>query len=130
MAKAALKQLSQCGQGDLSVRLPGHDQATVFPALGVRLLKQILGSMADGNAAQLQSIPVELSTRQAADLLGVSHPFLIQQLDAGLIAYAQVGIRRRIRFVDLMDYRRSMLKERAQALDALSEDAQASDPEY
>ena len=61
-----------------------------------------------------------LTTKQAADLLGVSRPFLIKQLDAGEIGYRNVGMHRRILFRDLMEYKERTSRKRRETLRELT----------
>jgi excisionase family DNA binding protein len=86
--------------------------------------------MADGDAVSLVPVHAELTTQQAADLLGVSRPFLIKQLEEGLIPYSKVGRHRRIARNDLMRYRRTVMEQRERALEELTADGQATDPGY
>ena len=60
-----------------------------------------------------------LSTAQAADILGVSHPFLLKLLDNDAIPHYRAGAERRIRSEDLMDY-----KERKKIREELTREAQ------
>lgn len=92
----------------------------VIPAAAFRLLNGILAEMAKGNAVALLPVDSELTTRQAAELLKVSRPFLIEQLEKGCIPFRKVGTHRRVLFKDLMTYKQSMVQKRLAALEELS----------
>jgi len=95
-------------------------ESAEIPAVAYRLLVTILENMARGNAVALVSVPAELSTFEAADLLGVSRPFLVNKLlDTGVIASHKVGTHRRVRFDDLMEYKRRNESDRRDALQEL-----------
>ena len=66
----------------------------------------------------------ELTTERAADILNVSHPFLIELLDEGKISYRKVGPRRRVRLEDVMAYKEAIDQRREAILDQLVADAQ------
>jgi len=83
--------------------------------------------MAEGNAVRLIPIQAELTTQQAADLLGVSRPFLVKQMTDNLIPYRKVGTHRRILFSDLMKYKQQIDEKRLQALQELADQAQELD---
>ena len=63
---------------------------------------------------------VEVSTQEAADLLNVSHPALMQMLDAGALGFCMVGTERRIRVENLMAYKHKLDSDRRSALAELS----------
>ena len=76
--------------------------------------------MAKGNAVTLIPIHSELTTQQAADILNVSRPFVIEQLEKGAIPYRKVGTHRRVVLKDLMEFKQTMDRNRLKALKELS----------
>lgn len=107
----------------LSVRIESDNEKNepiLIPEAAFRLLNGILSEMAKGNAVSLIPVDAELTTRQAADILNVSRPFLIEQLEKGLIPFRKVGTHRRVMYKDLMTYKQSMNQNRLQSLEELS----------
>jgi len=96
-------------------------QPTVkLPVPAVDLLLRILEEMARGNAVRIIPVHAELTTQEAADMLDISRPSLIQLLDEGKIEYRRVGTHRRVRFEALMKYKRQADEARRAALDQLA----------
>lgn len=104
----------------LKVRIEHDEDAITIPMSAFRLLADILAEMAKGNAVTLIPVNAELTTQQAADLLNVSRPFLIEQLEKGTIPFRKVGTHRRILFRDLMAYKQAIDQNRLKALEELS----------
>ena len=63
---------------------------------------------------------MEVSTQEAADLLNVSHPALMQMLDAGILDFCMIGAERRIRVESLMAHKHKLNADRRSALEELS----------
>ena len=127
LAGESSKRLSPYAARSLRVQIPtkGKGEETVeLPASAVRLLVRILTEMALGNAITIIPIHAELTTQQAADLLNVSRPFLVQLLETGQIKFRKVGTHRRILFSDLMEFKRRNDSERTAALEQLAAEAQ------
>lgn len=85
------------------------------------LVQAILSEVAQGHAVQIVAVHAELRTQEAADLLGVSRPHLVKLLDEGTIPHWKVGVHRRVRLQDVLDYRERRGKERQQALQQLAD---------
>ena len=95
-----------------------------IPNTAFRLLIDILREMAKGNTIKVTSINAELSTQQAADLLNVSRPFVIQLIESKLLPARKVGSHRRILLQDLILYKNNIDAERQKVLDQLVAQAQ------
>lgn len=129
MAAESSRQLAthQFSQKEpVRIRLRDDDKAETLsvPASAFRLFSQLLNEMSQGNAVALIPTHAELTTQQAADLLNVSRPYMVKLLDEGKLPCRTVGKFRRVRFDDLMTYKRKDDEARAKNLDQLSADAQ------
>jgi excisionase family DNA binding protein len=90
---------------DIQLR-SGESSLNLTPEL-TTLLRDILTMIGNGESITVLSHDEELSTQQAADLLRVSRPYLIDKvLDAQLLPHRKVGKHRRIRLSDLLAYQR------------------------
>ena len=90
------------------------------PASALPLLVCVLEEMARGNAVVVIPVHAELTTQEAADMLNISGPSLIQLLDEGKIEFRRVGTHRRVRFEALMEYKRQADAERGKVLRQLA----------
>lgn len=97
----------------------GNKHSATIPAAAYRLLVDALTQMAQGNAVSLVPIKSELTTQAAADLLNVSRPYLIKQIELGIIPHHKVGKHRRINFNDLMVYKDQIDRLAAEGLDEM-----------
>lgn len=98
----------------------GTNEPMAIPTAALRLLLAILGEMASGNAVRLIPEQAELTTGQAADMLNVSRPYLVQLLDKGEIPSHRVGTHRRVQLHDVMAYRDEHYRARGKILDEMA----------
>ncbi len=88
------------------------------------LLVSIVETLKAGNGVSVIPLHAELTTVEAAQLLNVSRPFLIKQLDAGALPHHMVGTHRRLRLLDVLAYRDQVDRDAAAALDAMAVEAE------
>lgn len=115
LAVESSRLLAACiGKGD-NAALPLQNGTDVLqiPVKAIRLLVDILEAMARGEAISLIPIHAELSTQEAANLLNVSRPYLVKLLENGTIPHHKVGVRRKVLFKDLMEYKQKVTKPAA-----------------
>lgn len=131
LARESIRRLSPAAKKNLKVRVAGMKGPDIeLPATAVRFLVHLLTQIAEGNAVTLTPTRAELTTQQAAEVLGVSRPFLVKVLEEEKLPFRKVGTHRRIMFVDLMKYKDKMDAQRHAILDKLAEQAQELDMGY
>ena len=82
------------------------------------LMAFVLQGVTQGDL-RIQSIPDELTTRTASELLGVSRPTLMKMVKDGLVPSHRVGSHHRFRFADIAELRAKREAQRSEALDEL-----------
>ncbi|WP_211139895.1 helix-turn-helix domain-containing protein [Niabella soli] len=53
-------------------------------------------------------VATEVTTKSAAELLGCSRPHLVKLLEEGKISYTKVGKHRRLRYEDVLNYKKQI----------------------
>lgn len=123
LAATASRELARASKASLSVRLDDGTNLQL-PKAVTPLLVKILTEMAQGNAVTLIPLHAELTTQEAANLLNISRPFLNKLLEKGDLPFHKVGTHRRVKFVDLDQYRNNRDVAKNKSLSALAKQAQ------
>lgn len=101
-----------------------ESSAVELPTEARALLLRILGHMANGDAVTVVPVAAEVTAQQAAEILGVSRPFVVRLVDEGKLACRLVGTHRRIPLADLLAFKHANRAERRAIAAELTVEAQ------
>lgn len=113
---------------ELRITVTGTDGAEAdAPEDVYRIAHQALLLAREGRSAVLVTYDQDLTTQEAADILGVSRPHLVKMLDSGELPHYLVGKHRRIAAQDVLEYKRARDSRRRAALAELTAESQELD---
>ena len=95
-------------------------QSIDLPESIFQLLGQVVHILAQGEIVSIVPVYKALTTQQAADILNVSRRHLITLLERGVIPFSHTGKHRRIKFGEVMTYKRQRDEERRAQLAELT----------
>jgi excisionase family DNA binding protein len=123
LARETSRQLSRAlsNRKSVTLRLGGIKEEIKLPKAAGSLLVEILNELGKGKAVKVLAMDAEISTQQAADLLHVSRPFLINMLERKEIPFHRIGSHRRLRLSDVLAYKKRTDEQRMAALDELTQ---------
>ncbi len=121
-AALASKRTLKRGKNGTRVTLQLTDMADgiPIPESAVELLQLILVEISKGNPVSVIPGSAELTTQQAADMLNVSRPYLIDLLEKEAIPHRKVGTHRRVRSEDVRNYKERIDAKRRRVLNELT----------
>ncbi|HMR97472.1 MAG TPA: excisionase family DNA-binding protein [Microthrixaceae bacterium] len=102
------------------------DDGTVLdlPQPVLDALAEFLEAAADGERALVLRSPEDLTTEQAAAVLGVSRPTVVRLVEAGRLHARMVGTHRRLTLGDVLAYREASATKRRAAIDDMTREAE------
>jgi len=104
-----------------SAKLVGKGgESVTIPAPIRTLLVEIARNMEAGKAVSVVAENHELTTQRAANMLGVSRPFLVRILEDGSLAFHMAGSHRRVYLSDLLEYKTKRDRARHEAVKNLA----------
>ena len=108
----------------LAARDPEHFRlvaadGVALPSGVERAVRRLIEELAAGSTIHMISVEAELTTQQAAELLGLSRTYLVRLIDQGTIPASMVGTHRRLHTSDVLAYRDGRARRHA-ALDDLA----------
>ncbi|MFD6882942.1 helix-turn-helix domain-containing protein [Rhodococcus sp. BL-253-APC-6A1W] len=106
------------------------DLLSVVPAELARILVEVVQTVAAGGTVTIGSMPDELTTTSAADLLGVSRPTLMKLIREEQIPAHKVGTHTRLNTADVLAYRDRLREQQRAAFQDLRDFEEAEDLDY
>ncbi len=120
----SLKSLSK--KDTTEIEIEETAQKIIVPTMALQLLSRILKDLGEGRPVQIVPIAAEMTTQAAAELLGCSRPHVVKLLEQGRIPFTKIGKHRRVRYEDVMKYRKAMKEAQRQLLkDMMRDDEEA-----
>jgi len=87
-----------------------------IPLNALKLLAKILKETSQGKPISIVPIATEITTQAAAELIGCSRPHLIKLLEKGEIKFTKIGKHRRIKYQDVLEYKKRVKAEQRKLL--------------
>ena len=115
------RELREAMQAGCTALVGPDGRRHAIPTAVNELFLRVLEDLQDGRAVSIVPWMQELTTQDAAKLLGVSRQFLVRLLDAGDIPFHFAGTHRRIYLKDLLAYKHQRDQQRRQALKRMVE---------
>lgn len=104
-----------------TLSLHAGDRTAEVPDPLRQVLHTALTNLLAGTAVTIATQRTQLTTQEAADLLGISRPTVVRLLDTGEIPSTRPGRHRRVELADVLEYQRRLRDQRAHALAELAE---------
>lgn len=108
--------LDQIHSDYLEIEIEENSQRIKIPLKALQLLAKILKETSQGRPVSIVPIATEITTQAAAEMIGCSRPHLVKLLENGEINFTKIGRHRRIKYQDILDYKRKMKAEQRQLL--------------
>ena len=103
----ALENLQRASHGQEAVLSSADGRTRVaVPTSILAHFEVLIGKLADQDAVGIVGVSDDLTTQQAADLLGVSRQYVVRLIDEGRLAHHMVGTHRRVRVGDVLAFKR------------------------
>ena len=96
----------------------------------VSVIGDVAREMSRGYEVAVLSRQRAVTTQEAADILGVSRPYVVKLLESGQMPFHHAGTHRRVELQDVLDYKEKRDQVRRDSLRALTQESQSMGMEY
>ncbi len=115
--------IQQINSDRAEIEIEETKERIIVPVRALKLLGDILKAMGQGKPVSIVPMATEVTTQKAAEILGCSRPHLIKLLDEGKIEFTKVGKHRRIKYEDILHYKKQMKDEQKKyIIDIMNDD--------
>ena len=121
--KAAMKSydalsstLEQIQSDYPEIEIEETNERIKIPLSALKLLARILKETSQGKPVSIVPIATEITTQAAAEIIGCSRPHLIKLLERGEIKFTKIGKHRRIKYQDVLEYKKKVKAEQRKLL--------------
>jgi len=88
------------------IEIEETEERIKVPLHVLKLLARILEATGQGQPISIIPIATEMTTQAAAELLGCSRPHVVKLLEEGVIPFTKVGRHRRVKYEDVVAYKK------------------------
>ncbi len=105
------------------ILVPGFDLSADLPKGFVDAVEKVAREFAAGRTVTITSVDADLTTQQAANMLGISRPFAATLMDRGDLPSYKVGNRRKVTQAAVESYRKKRDQKRRRLLQDMTDEA-------
>lgn len=113
--EAILGELKPQGE-QVEIEIEETQEKIKVPLMALKMLAHILKVTGEGQPISIVPVAAEITTQAAAEMIGCSRPHLVKLLEEGEIPFTKVGKHRRIKYEDLMAYKKKMKEKQRNLL--------------
>lgn len=118
-----LRAVAHALEGRKALLIGPENHRIPLPDPIYRVLLHAVRFMERGESVLILPSSQELTTQDAANMIGVSRQYLVQLLEGGKIPFHKAGTHRRIYLRDLLEYRKGRDADRRRMLDEIAQEA-------
>jgi excisionase family DNA binding protein len=120
-----LHAVARALEGRQAVLVDAENHRVSLPDPVYRVLFHALRFLERGEGVLILPSSQELTTQDAANMVGISRQYFVQLLEQGRIPFHKVGTHRRVHLRDLLEYRKQREAGRRKMLDEIAQEAVA-----
>ncbi|HSH52660.1 MAG TPA: helix-turn-helix domain-containing protein [Bacteroidales bacterium] len=113
---ALASMLKEINSDNPEIEIEETSEKIRIPLNALKLLAEILKATSQGKPISIVPIATEITTQVAAEMLGCSRPHFVKLLESGEISFTKVGRHRRVKYEDVIKYKKRMKEKQKQLL--------------